>query len=80
MIVAAGVLIALGLGLLKEWRMAAYLAFLATIFGISASLGGALGSAGLVAGLFWLILTVELVGAIILFGLLWASKPAAQTA
>lgn len=73
----AGLLALLAMALLRESRLAAYLAFFTVIFGSSGAIAGQLGSSGITQILFTLILIANLAAAFVLFGLLWA-RPASK--
>lgn len=77
LIIAIGVWLLLGLGLLRGRRWVAYLAFVAMLAGTVSALGAAMSSFGTVALFYWLIVAVGVIAVAVLFGLLWgrASTP-----
>ncbi|WP_224816435.1 hypothetical protein [Hasllibacter sp. MH4015] len=65
---------ALAFGLFREWRLAAYVTFLTSLFGISAAMTLAVGGPpGPVAWLFAAIVVVDVLIALTLIRLLWSA-------
>lgn len=74
------VYILISMGLNREWRWLAYLAFLVSLFGAVAAYASALGAVAGMAILFWLILVADLVAMSALFIKLWQAKPVREHA
>lgn len=62
---------ALGLGVMRGWRIAGHGAFVIVLLGAVVTFGAALPEDGLLRLLFWILLGVEVVTAALLLGLLW---------
>lgn len=75
LLVAAAVFGGLALALRGGRRWSVWLAFFACAFGISAAIGGAVSSVGLVSVLQWITVGTEVIAAASLFAILWAPKP-----
>jgi len=74
-IIAIGAMTLLGLGLIRGLRWAAYIAFLAVLANAVFSLGGAVASVGWATTFSWGILVLDLLAVVVLFRLLWSSRP-----
>ena len=76
-VAAAALLALLGLGLLWQSRLCAYLAFIGILFGASASLAIAMTAQGTLVVVMGLILALDVFAVMKLFAALWAEpKPA----
>ena len=75
MLVIGLVYAAIAFGLRKEWRWLAWITFFVMLAGMIAAYAGA--GTGLHGWWYLAIALIDLVAAILLFGALWRSKPAA---
>jgi uncharacterized membrane protein HdeD (DUF308 family) len=79
MAVVGVILILLGLGLRKQKRILAYLAYVLMLLGVVAALTGL--NAGPVPNVWWYIIAfVDAIAAITLFGIIWVGRKSAASA
>ena len=74
MLVVAAIWVLIGLGLLREWRWLAFVAFLAALAGGILAMGQVVSLVGLVQFGFGLVLLVNCLIAVVLFILLWRNE------
>ena len=65
-----------GFGLMRGWRFAGYLGFVAVLVGAVVAFGAALPGAGILAAAFWVLLVVQVLSVVLLLGLLWRNPRA----
>jgi len=74
-IIAIGILTLLGLGLIRGFRWVAYIAFLAVLTNAVFSLSEAVAAVGWATTFSWGIIVLDLLAGVVLFSLLWSSRP-----